>query len=64
MTHTERIQAALAERASGFPLIAPRQADPEQWVDPELQDVLNRAAHKAAERRFTGALPSAFGGLQ
>ena len=75
MTHADRILSALAERMSGFPLIssqprrcecgehAPTQCPEAPWADPRVQDVLNRAAHKADARRFTGEAPSAFGEL-
>lgn len=74
-SHTERVQSALAERMSGFPLIAgPARCEcggahdasrcPEApWADPRVQDALNRAAHKAAARRFTGATLTGWGTL-
>lgn len=51
MSHTEQIQAALAERMSGFPLVAPAPQRP-HWAfgtltDAQLRDV---AAQEAAYR--------------
>jgi hypothetical protein len=58
-SETAKVHAALTERLSGFPLIAART--PREEVDQRL--TRQRAAHKAAPRRFTGELPTGFGGL-
>lgn len=64
MSHADQVLAELAERMSGFPLIeAKPQRDLEPWEDPQVQDVLARAAHRAAQRRFTGEPPTGFGSL-